>query len=640
MKIVDSGWLIHRSADPELLEKILTLAASRGAALDPAPLDGFLSDTAGYLGRRKHLVALLDSGDLGCLLQAAQRHGATVGLLPTNKNSKICTLFRIPPELEDAVPLALSSDGGSRLDLLLCNNEAAIGMVTVGDIPFIAFRQIGYRHHTLWQGANIVLRTVPALFGLQAHPIRVSLSKQVHYTTAVLGIVVVENDTESLTARLVDESTSNLDGKLSAVLIAPRSILNYIAFLTAAFLSRARSTGRLPSAVSYIKTAQMVLESRQEMSYSIDGRSRRSARIALQVVPEAVSVNVGAGYLETHRPAEDGKDVMRVQALPQGDEYLARLSRRLPLFSAAREQDFEDVFVTLRGYARLSASFLVLVVLSTILATLGLFLNNAPVVIGAMLIAPLMGPVVSVAMAILRNDRKLLRHALRVVILGTGLTVLIAALTTAMLPYEPVTEEIQSRMQPNLLDLGVAIVSGLAAAYAHAHESVHRSLPGVAIAVALVPPACVIGIGVGWSDWDIVNGAGLLFLANLAGITLAGAFAFLCLGFATIIKVNRGVGFSLLLTAMVSVPLYYSFENTVIYQRMARTVGRQSYQVHGKDLQLSAVSIRSARNKIKVLAEVHSREPVEAEDVAALRDLIAERLGRPVQLDASLHLIQ
>jgi len=298
------------------------------------------------------------------------------------------------------------------------------------------------------------------------------------------------------------------------------------------------------------------------------------------------------------------------------------------------------VFVTLRGYARLSASFLVLVVLSTILATLGLFLNNAPVVIGAMLIAPLMGPVVSVAMAILRNDRKLLRHALRVVILGTGLTVLIAALTTAMLPYEPVTEEIQSRMQPNLLDLGVAIVSGLAAAYAHAHESVHRSLPGVAIAVALVPPACVIGIGVGWSDWDIVNGAGLLFLANLAGITLAGAFAFLCLGFATIIKVNRGVGFSLLLTAMVSVPLYYSFENTVIYQRMARTVGRQSYQVHGKDLQLSAVSIRSARNKIKVLAEVHSREPVEAEDVAALRDLIAERLGRPVQLDASLHLIQ
>jgi uncharacterized membrane protein len=74
---------------------------------------------------------------------------------------------------------------------------------------------------------------------------------------------------------------------------------------------------------------------------------------------------------------------------------------------------------------------------------------------------------------------------------------------------------ILSRLQPNLLDLGVAIVSGIAAAYAHARESIQKSLPGVAVAVALVPPACVMGVGIGWLDWSIISGAGLLFLTNL-----------------------------------------------------------------------------------------------------------------------------
>jgi uncharacterized hydrophobic protein (TIGR00271 family) len=376
------------------------------------------------------------------------------------------------------------------------------------------------------------------------------------------------------------------------------------------------------------------------MKYFIDGRARRSAHIVLRVIPEAVTVNVGPGYQEAHQPGDDGKDVMRIAALPRGEDYLDRLSKRLPLFSAAREEDFEDVFVALRDYAHPSASFALLVALSTILATLGLFLNNAPVVIGAMLIAPLMGPVVSIAMGMLRNDRKLLRGALRVVLLGTALTVLIAALTTLLLPYEQVTEEIQARLQPNLLDLGVAVVSGLAAAYAHARESVQRSLPGVAIAVALVPPACVMGIGVGWYEWDVISGAGLLFLANLAGITLAGAFAFLCLGFATILKVNRSVGFFLLLTALVSVPLYHSFTNTVVYQRMAKTVSTRTYQVHGKSLELSAVSVRPTVGEIKVVAEVRSRATMETEDIAVLRDLIAEQLGQPVLLEASLYVVQ
>lgn len=640
MKMVDGAWLVHQSSSSAPVAQARSVAASHGVQLDPVSLDQFLAETPTHLGRWRRIVALLASADLGPLLLGAHQHGATVGLLPVHPQSRVCTLFRIPSTLEDAMPLALSGEDGLKLDLLLCNEEVAVAMITIGQVPIVELRQIGYQHRRQWQRVRMMLRSIPALFGLQFRPLTLSISKDAHYSTAVLGIVIIENDTESLTARLVDESTSNLDGKLSAVLISPVSILNYFGFLTAAFLSRARPASRLPSALSYIKTSQMVLDGRQELDYTIDGRPRRSAQITLRVIPEAVAVNVGPGYQEAHRPPADGKDVMRVKALPLGEDHLKRLAGRLPLFSGAREEDFEDVFVTLRDYAQPSASFVLLVVLSTILATLGLFLNNAPVVIGAMLIAPLMGPVVSLAMAILRNDRKLLRHALQALFLGTGLTVLVAALTTFLLPYQQVTEEMQARMQPNLLDLGVAIVSGLAAAYAHAKESVQKSLPGVAIAVALIPPACVIGIGVGWMDWTLISSAGLLFLANLTGITLAATLGFLCLGFATVLKVNRGIGFSLILTALVSVPLYYSFENTVVYQRMSLVVSTRSYPVNGKTLELSEVSIRPAGNKFKVLAEVHSREPLDADDVATLRDLISQQLGRPVLLDTSLRLVQ
>jgi hypothetical protein len=184
---------------------------------------------------------------------------------------------------------------------------------------------------------------------------------------------------------------------------------------------------------------------------------------------------------------------------------------------------------------------------------------------------------------------------------------LVAAFTSLLLPYEQATDEIRARLQPNLLDFGVAIVSGIAAAYAHARENIQKSLPGIAIAVALVPLVCVMGIG---------------------------------LGFAPAFKVNRGLGFSLLLTVLVSIPLYQTFMNTVIYQRIEKTVSAQTYQVNGKQVDLSDVSAHPEGDKIKILAQLHSSEPILAKDIAALRDIIGGQSNEPVVLDVSLRLVQ
>jgi uncharacterized hydrophobic protein (TIGR00271 family) len=161
------------------------------------------------------------------------------------------------------------------------------------------------------------------------------------------------------------------------------------------------------------------------------------------------------------------------------------------------------------------------------IATLGLVLNSPAVVIGAMLISPLMGPILAAGLALAAADLYLgIKSLLSVVLSGLG-AVLFSAVLVWLLPFQSPTAEILARTQPNLLDLGVALLSGLAGSIVVCRGGTGggvTALPGVAIAVALMPPLCTLGFGVGsGSSWPIISGAGLLFLTNLAAI-VASAF--------------------------------------------------------------------------------------------------------------------
>jgi len=636
MATLSSGWLIYQPANKNLVSHAQDCAQHQDATLEAIELSDFMANASAYLAKNPHVVAMLESVDLGPLLQCISEHGGQIGLLPVHPKSKVCRLFKIPTTMEDAMPLALASDRSVKLDLLFCNDEVVLWMVILGDAPFIELKQIAYQEGLLWQHIKSIPGGIQALFQLQPRMVTVTTAKDIKLKTAIVGALIIENDIESLASHFANETSSNLDGKLSAILVAPSSIMDYLSFCATALSPRPQ----LARAVSYFKTAHLTLESPNELTYYIDGQRRSASKVSFSVVPKAVSVNVGQKFLTTHTTTENDKDVSKIKTLPQGEERLSRLKQHLPLFSIAREDDFKDIFIMLRDYARLTAPFVLLMLLSAMLATFGLFLNSSPVVIGAMLMAPLMGPLMSLAMAVLRNDSKLMKSALEVFLIGTGLTLLVAAITTLMLPYEQATDEIRARLQPNLLDLGVAVVSGMAAAYAHAKEIVQKSLAGVAIAVALVPPACVVGIGIGWLDWGIISGAGLLFLTNLAGIALAGTLMFLCLGFTPVISVSRSLGFSLLLTALVSVPLYQTFKNTVLYQRTEKSISTQTYEVNGKSVSLSDVLVAPEDDKIKVTGALHSSETIGASDIAALRDIIGEQLNEPVVLDVALHLSQ
>lgn len=202
-----------------------------------------------------------------------------------------------------------------------------------------------------------------------------------------------------------------------------------------------------------------------------------------------------------------------------------RFHRALEIDPATKPAVYQQL---VRSARVLNANYVLELLLSAGIATFGLVLNSPAVVIGAMLISPLMGPILAAGLAFAASDLYLgLKSFLG--ILGSVITaVFFAAFLVWMLPFQSPTSEILARTQPNLLDLGVALFSGLAGSLVVCRGGGGggvTALPGVAIAVALMPPLCTVGFGVGsgW-NWPIISGAMLLFLTNLVAI---GASAFL-----------------------------------------------------------------------------------------------------------------
>ena len=190
-----------------------------------------------------------------------------------------------------------------------------------------------------------------------------------------------------------------------------------------------------------------------------------------------------------------------------------------------------QAYVRIRRDARPDMDFYVLTGLSAAIAALGLLANSAAVVIGAMLVAPLMSPIAGSGLAMVQGDTRFLRLALGAAIRGALLALLMGILAGLLPLQDPMTEEVLARTQPSLLDVGVALLSGMAVAYALCRSEATAALPGVAIAAALVPPLSAAGISLASGHFSEFGGALLLYLTNFIAIASSAAVVFLILGF-------------------------------------------------------------------------------------------------------------
>jgi uncharacterized hydrophobic protein (TIGR00341 family) len=175
--------------------------------------------------------------------------------------------------------------------------------------------------------------------------------------------------------------------------------------------------------------------------------------------------------------------------------------------------------------------FFLLLVLSSIIVAYGVILDNTSIVIGGMLVAPIMSPILSIAMSVVMADFKLLMQSLKIMAISVGIVGVIStliALTTVNL--EP-TNEILSRAESSLAYFVVAIAAGVAAAFAFARPKLSEAIPGIAVTVALLPPLVVSFLGIPLKDSSIFINSFGLFLINFLGIVLASLIIFSLMGF-------------------------------------------------------------------------------------------------------------
>ena len=214
---------------------------------------------------------------------------------------------------------------------------------------------------------------------------------------------------------------------------------------------------------------------------------------------------------------------------------LSGLSERVLPAAQRRSMDelTDDLDLTAGDSASKRSAFWTMLVLSAVIASAGVLSDSTATVIGAMIIAPLSTPIMGMALGIAKREPGGAAKAGRFVLIGALIVVVIGILFTLLLPasYDLLgNPQISGRTTPGLLDLIAAVATGFAGAVALARRDVAAVLPGVAIAISLVPPLAVVGVCLGQQAYSLATGALLLFVSNLLALVLAGTLVYTAIG--------------------------------------------------------------------------------------------------------------
>lgn len=287
--------------------------------------------------------------------------------------------------------------------------------------------------------------------------------------------------------------------------------------------------------------------------------------------------------------------------------------------------------------SRVSTNYLVLAICACIIATLGLMTGSAAVIIGAMIVAPLMLPLRGVALGALEGDFDLFWHGLWSVAVGALVAIALSAMVAGIadIPESSFGPEILNRTQPNLTDLAIAIVAGVVSGFAKVRPQLSDALAGTAIAVALMPPLCVVGIYLATGNTIASQGAFLLYATNLLGIVLACMVVFALHGYYLDRgRMGRAIAVAAALTGLLVVPLARSLF-VLLYQARLQDEIRQILEREtvtvGQQAELVSLAVDWNPTPHRVVLEVEAIEPITPVQVWAVEEYLRQRLGKPIK---------
>jgi len=599
--------------------------------ISPVKLDDF--EAIHVDDAHRQVLLWINQAEYPQALRIAGQKGVQLGFLPVAGDK--LTLFYKSLGLNDSFDASLDialQDDTVEIDLIQCHGDIVVDGVNLenqatmaeflGDTAQITgFRKLQFRFK----------RFIHA-FSLTPHPVTLTTAKGKKIPTAITGMLLLDFHQSGALRQLFEDTVSLTDHRISVALFAPQSILSYLQLSASVLL---HSKKQILNQIGYIRTESLQIESPEPTHYLVNNRPVTAESLSLSILPTPLRVKAVDDF-QSRQQFNDDKENVICDQLPQQDERIKYLSKTLPFFPHALESDFKELFLNLKDSATASGNYILLMVLSVLLTSLGLFLNSPSVVIGAMVLAPLMSPIIALSMGVLRSDVGLSRKAFMTVLLGIILALGLSAGMAWFIPFHEVTHEIAGRLHPSMLDLMVAILSGIAGALANARENIAKSLPGVAIAVALVPPLCVAGIGLGWWQLDIFYGAMLLFLTNLTGIILAAGLTFMLMGFAPFSRARTGILISLLMVLAVSFPLSAAFGKMQTTARIKQDLLNQTFQMAAYRFRLRNITIQLSQ-PVLIRADLLGSVLPDAKLLLQIEKSIEQQLGRPVIVEFSFH---
>ncbi|MFP4298546.1 MAG: DUF389 domain-containing protein [Spirulinaceae cyanobacterium] len=321
---------------------------------------------------------------------------------------------------------------------------------------------------------------------------------------------------------------------------------------------------------------------------------------------------------------------LQLSRLAKLNQYLPKPPNREQVTSLENE-----LFVD----AELSVNYSVLILSSCAIATFGLISNSTAVIIGAMLIAPLMLPLRGLAFAALEGNVNLFRKSTVAIAFGTVVAILLSCFLGILVNLPEFGSEFLARVRPNLVDLGIAVTAGAISGFAKVRKGISDALAGTAIAVALMPPLCVVGLSLAKQLWGYSSGAFLLYLTNLLGITLACMTVFIIAGYA---KATRSLGVAMALTSLLFLPLGSNFvqllreaqlqqQQRELENAIAHILERQTITV-GQNTQLLQTQINWKTNPPQVFLVLAAQKEITPKQVQDVEAFIARRLNQSMRL--------
>lgn len=316
-----------------------------------------------------------------------------------------------------------------------------------------------------------------------------------------------------------------------------------------------------------------------------------------------------------------------------------KLFRRVKLRVSDSQRN--AIYESVLGSSQIDIEYVALLALAGLIALFGLLENSAAVIIGAMLISPLMNPILSAALALLLGDGKLGKQAAIVLACSVAGVIGITSFVAFLTPLKQVTPEILARTAPNLLDLFIAFLSGLAGTLALRGGSVAMTiLPGVAIAVAVVPPLSVVGYGLSTRQGAIAGGAFLLFITNLVSIVISAAAVFRVIGFQPQREAEQGrwklkyrMGISALVLLLLSIPLFLTLRKAAIEIATRSQVQRElKTDFMANKASVSDLNFSPLQDGLLIQATLRTTHYVETSSILSAEEALRKKFGSGTRL--------